>query len=539
MESVYEWDNNCQRLHDYLTDNFRHIAAETGQLEHDDNPQTPYELLNYYKKWHYNNELFNSLINEILSRKNVIEELLQKGYGVSTALLGDLNAFLSREAIWYYQALEHTFYLQIDNIKSLIYISDHQLSNRNSWHIIFQLCRILNLEDQGETVFPEPNYDVKGDIDAFFNQSRNTPLHANIATLLKMFLSVTEDSGTIMSGSIGNVNIDPAYRIKYIAGRNIRDLFEFLYANIDTSLSIDFDFIKDIHYRLTRDLDRSHTWKAGEIRTEDFENKNGLTFDFGNFQKGLNELNEFLFNANWNTDSFEYFVKQLVTLYYMLISIHPFLDSNGRTARSLVNFLMLKRGLPPILFDTYDEVLALHRYGGSAFDMEKYFKRRIKQSVRSYFEELNRLKELNLLEQHFYNIDFDSGFYFRQLGGTSSGIEISFKIYEVPADYDIYPYYTEQCKITAPSKEWFENIKVNCGFTIEPFGEWEASLESYIDCYIYKGKDRYNINTWEATVIIPEYYHLEQFRFLEITVNNDDICFNNKGLNYRYELAIP
>lgn len=538
MESVYGWDDNCQRIHDYLTENFRHIAAETGQLEYDDRPQSSYELLNYYKKWQYNNELYNSTITEILSRKNVIEELLQKGYGVSTALLGDLETFLSREAVWYSQALEHTFYLQIDKIKSLMYLSDHQLYSKNSWHIISQLCRILNLDEQEKFVFQEVDYDVRPDIDAFFHQSRNTPLHANIATLLKMFLSMTEGSGTIMSGNIGHVNVDPAYRIKYLASRNIRDLFEFMYANIDSKFLIDFNFIQNIHYRLTRDLDKSHTWKAGEIRTEDFENKNGLTFDFGNFQRGLGELDEFLAGADWNTDSFEYFIKQLVTLYYMLISIHPFLDSNGRTAKSLVNFLVLKRGLPPILFDNHDELPALHRYGGSLINMEKYFKKRIKISVQSYFEELHRLKELNLLEINFYNIDFDSGFYFRQLSGVNPGIEISFKIYEVPTDYEIYPYYVEQCKVTVSSKAGLENIIVNCGFTSEPFGSWKAMLRFYPDCFIYKGKDHFNINTWEATVIVPRYQCPEQLNFLEIAIHNGEIYFNNKGLNYRYELAV-
>jgi len=538
MTSVYEWDENCQRIHDYIAENFKHIAEETGQLEYNDNPQNAYELLNYYKKWHYNNELFRLTVSEIISRKTVLEKLLNDGYGVSIDLAKDLETFLNREVTWYSKSLEFTFYLQIEKVKQIIYVPDHQLQQKNSWHIIAQLCRKLNLDEQENIPYiqNESDYEVRGSIDAFFRESRKIPLHANIATLLKMFLSITEESGTIMSGHIGNVNIDPAYRIKYIASRNIRELFEFMYGHLDAYINIDLHFIQNIHYRLTKDLDQSHSWKAGEIRTEDFENKSGLTFDFGNFQRGINEIADFTANANWDTDSFEYFIRQLVTLYYMLISMHPFLDSNGRTAKSLVNFLMLKRGLPPIIFDTYEEIPALHRYGGKALDMEKYFKKRIKRSVNFYFEELYRLNELNLIEKHFYNINFDSGFYFRQLNGLSPGIEISFKIYEVPPSYDIYSYYSEKCKITIPSKNKLEGVRINYAFTKELFGEWEFIGETSPNCFIYKGKDHYHIDTWEVTLIIPIEYNISQFKYLELGVNNGEAYFNNKGLNYRYEL---
>ncbi len=537
MDLVYEWDSNCQRIHDRITETFKHIASELGQLEHDENPDTMWELLNYYKKWHYNSQLYKSIVSEIISRKTVLTELLQKGYGVSTALAGDLESFLSKEADWYGKALDHTFYTQLEKVKSVIYMPENHIQRKNSWHIIAQLCRKLGLnEHENIPVIPEDNEDIRPEIDAFFNTSKITPPHANIATLLKMFLSMTEQSGTIMSGSIGNVNVDPAYRVKFIASKNLRQLFDFMYNIIDQPIRIDLNFIMNIHYRLTRELDLSHTWNAGEFRTEDFTNKSGLTFEFDNFRRGMEDMERFLENAQWNTDSFEFFCRQLVMLYYMLISIHPFTDSNGRTAKSLINFLMLKRGLVPITFDTYDEIPALHRYGGSPFDMEKYFKSRIKKSVHFYFEELERLKALGLTEKHFFNIDFDCGFYFRQLNGMSPGIEINFKIYEVPNHYHIYGQYIEKCKITVPSKENLSNLKLYYGFTATPFGDWLSGGERDCDCITYKGTDHYGINVWEGTVIIPVDYSVAANSYLELSLFNSEINFNNKGLNYRYEL---
>jgi len=41
--------------------------------------------------------------------------------------------------------------------------------------------------------------------------------------------------------------------------------------------------------------------------------------------------------------------------HYKFIRIHPFDDSNGRTARIIMNFILLKYGYPPVVIKTYDK----------------------------------------------------------------------------------------------------------------------------------------------------------------------------------------
>ncbi len=537
MATAYEWDSNCSIIYENLKNIFNHILAQTGQLEHNDHPENINDILNYYKKWHYNNELYKQTIFEISSRRETLNELLEQGYGVSIELSDALENMLNREGQWCNDALAYTFSLHIDKVKQIIYLPQSQITKKNSGYVISQLCLKLNLnENENIPLSPNEKSDISGYLNSFFHLSRVTPASATIATLLKMFLSMTEASDTIMSGFIGENNIDPPQQIKLIASSNIRDLFYHLYNNMDDIGFINLSFIKELHYRLTKGLDSSHSWQAGTIRNEDFFNKNGLTFEYGNFHRGISELDYFLNCTDWSTESFEEFINQLVYLYYLLISIHPFIDSNGRTARSLVNFLMLRRGLVPIIFSTPVEIWALPRYGGSVLKMKEYFENRIKYSVSFYFEEMNRMAHLGLTDMTFFNIDFDSGFYFRQIQGHFSAIEITFKIYETDPEKSGYEYYAERSLITASSSDDFKNIRLHCGFTQELHGEWLLVADFSIDYITFKEQDHNRVNVWDATIIIPIDDLPENVYGFEAVVLSGDTVFNNKGLNYNYIL---
>ena len=50
---AYSWDHHCQRLLDDLNEKLNHVKKEVSELQSD--PAQDIEpLLNYYKKWHYN-----------------------------------------------------------------------------------------------------------------------------------------------------------------------------------------------------------------------------------------------------------------------------------------------------------------------------------------------------------------------------------------------------------------------------------------------------------------------------------------------------
>ncbi|TSC93887.1 MAG: Uncharacterized protein CEN87_716 [Parcubacteria group bacterium Licking1014_1] len=54
------------------------------------------------------------------------------------------------------------------------------------------------------------------------------------------------------------------------------------------------------------------------------------------------------------SSSNEYFVKIAADAHFKLVSIHPFIDGNGRAARLLMNLLLIQEGYPPALIRKED-----------------------------------------------------------------------------------------------------------------------------------------------------------------------------------------
>ncbi len=516
-----------------------HIQKELYEMERDRPPDLR-QLLYFYKKWHYNNELYTRTKEEISIRKRVLETLLKKGYGVSTALAEDLAAIQRHDLSSCFRRLQDIFTRELSGVKNHIYLPHDQEANHNSGYIIRELCRKLN-EDYDSNL---PHVEAplpRIPIDLFLSIERDTPPYAHMAILNRMFLELTEESATIMEGTIGEVNTDPPEHLKYIASRNLRELFTYLYDSIGRDIVIDIDSIRTIHHSLTRDLDLSHTWKAGEFRTEDFGDKSGLTFEFGNFERGIEELAGFLAQADWQAENLQKFTSALAKLYYMLLSIHPFLDSNGRTSKCLINHLIMRRGLPPLLFDVHEEVLCLPRYGGTVMMMQQYFMRRIAASIERYLFEREKIVHHGNLEKYFFRVDFDAGFYFRHLNGLFPLIEVDFKIYVPDESHELYQSYLNQCKIAVPEEKLIHEMDIYYGFTRKNSRQWEGEGALQIASLWKRGTDSHGVLYYSANAFIQlgphiaPYYHLE----LSLACPSRALIFNNKSLNYVFSMDRP
>jgi hypothetical protein len=79
--------------------------------------------------------------------------------------------------------------------------------------------------------------------------------------------------------------------------------------------------------------------------------------------------------------------------HYRLVTIHPFIDGNGRTARMLMNLVLLQNGYPPALIRTRDRIpylksLEKAQLGGSKEDYLKIISRSVERSFAIYFQAL-------------------------------------------------------------------------------------------------------------------------------------------------------
>ncbi len=249
------------------------------------------------------------------------------------------------------------------------------IDSLNSSYIITELCKKLN-RDPEENI-PKTAYPTGLNLDHYFRVMRETPWPVNTAIFQKLFLNLGSSSMTITKGSIGYHNLLSPQDLKLIGNRNLLEMYREIFSSLHNFTNIGIDLLKRIHFVLSRDIDPN----AGNFRTFDFPDKNGVTFDYGNFQREIGDLVHVLWETEQSFHSPDAFISNLSRSYYMFLGIHPFRDSNGRVGRCFLNYMFLKKGIPPISFKDEDEIFALPRYGGSMEDMYDYIKTRIAKAV--------------------------------------------------------------------------------------------------------------------------------------------------------------
>jgi Fic family protein len=94
--------------------------------------------------------------------------------------------------------------------------------------------------------------------------------------------------------------------------------------------------------------------------------------------------------------------------HYRLVSIHPFVDGNGRTARLLMNLILVREGYPPAIIRKEDRrkyINALEKAqgGGSLEDFTALIYEGVEQSLDIYLEALEP-KEAGQMEQNLLKI---------------------------------------------------------------------------------------------------------------------------------------
>ncbi len=525
---AYNWDHHCSAIQRRLTQAIDHVERESGEPA-EEAGHNPEHLLNYYKKWHYNNALYSQTVNEVRSRQFVINSFGYRGYGANRDLLAALAA-LEHRCSALAPVLRERFAAKAPAVQHLIYLPRELLQDQDSAYVIHELSKKLGQDP--EKNIPALHKNDTPDLDRYFHvMSRETPYDINTAIFNKMFFSMGASSTTIMRGSAGLHNGTSSQELKHTANRNLVRTARDTFSTLHCFTEIGMDLLKSIHANLSRNLNGG----GGTFRLTDFPDRNGVTFEFANFQKEIENLAIVLEETARSFHDLDAFLYNLARSYYMVIGIHPFWDGNGRVGRAFLNTQLLKKGLPPLTFDDAEEVAALPRYGGSMEDMHAYLKRRLQYAIDDYFYERWKIESFNMWTKRIRNTGFDSGFYFRQIDDATGKIETQFPVYVVDERNPLFRVLLDECRVILPEARFLDDLTIYYGFADGPFQEWHHRSKIKKPFYVKELRpveDQARVFDVDFFVDMPQQPRTT-FN-CAVTCEEKGLIFNNKGLNYSY-----
>ena len=151
-------------------------------------------------------------------------------------------------------------------------------------------------------------------------------------------------------------------------------------ANINTK-EITLTDIKNIHHLVLKGIDNKN---AGAYRTQNVGvvKSDGEIHSFAEPLKIEEEMNEFI---EWlDSQTIEEPILLAALVHLKFVSIHPFIDGNGRTARLLMNLVLLQNGYPQAIIKVSNRaeyIQAIEKYQQSSDNDYSDFYRVVLQSV--------------------------------------------------------------------------------------------------------------------------------------------------------------
>ena len=143
--------------------------------------------------------------------------------------------------------------------------------------------------------------------------------------------------------------------------------------------------IKDIHGLILRGIDDKY---AGKFR-DTFVGVRLSDGEIRNFTEPLlldDAMQQFIVNLSGNN---EHPIIRAAQAHYDFVTIHPFIDGNGRTARLLMNLILLQHGYPPAIIriaNRANYILALEsaQNGGELDGFYQVVIEAVAESIESY-----------------------------------------------------------------------------------------------------------------------------------------------------------
>lgn len=219
---------------------------------------------------------------------------------------------------------------RVDNVADLI---NKIIDNNTSMNITEKLKQVDRLKgwlDSFRPLSPDVVEELKKNYDVKFTYNSNA-IEGNTLTQSETEL-VLEKGMTIGGKSL----------TEHLEAVGHKEAIDFIEELADKKTTMTEREIRDIHHLILRSIDRE---TAGSYRNLDVRAAGTGKIYPPHFR--INELmTDFIERLNSDETSNLHPIELATEIHYRFVSIHPFKDGNGRTARLLMNLCLLRHGYP-------------------------------------------------------------------------------------------------------------------------------------------------------------------------------------------------
>ncbi|EKE00122.1 MAG: hypothetical protein ACD_22C00089G0004 [uncultured bacterium] len=237
-------------------------------------------------------------------------------------------------------------------------------------------------------------------------------LQTNLNEWLKIELTYTSNAieGNTLSRAETAMVVEKGITVEgktlqeHIEAVNHAQAYDWVLNNIETPRQeITENTILEIHKLILQKIDDTN---AGRIRTVPVRIAGSLVV-MPNAMKVPDLIKEFV---RWLQTSKDHPVTIAIDAHLKLVSIHPFIDGNGRTARLLMNLLLMQAGYPPAIIRKEDRkqyiaCIEKVQLGGSNSDYYALMHEAVDRSLTIYLDALeNKTQEEVLVKKDLLKI---------------------------------------------------------------------------------------------------------------------------------------
>lgn len=229
------------------------------------------------------------------------------------------------------------------------------------------------------------------------------PLDENILKQIKAYfkISFTYTSNAIEGNSLSlnetKIIIEDGITI---GGKSVKDhlevignsnAYDLLFDIASRNVPISEDIILELHKMLYSNIDEKN---AGKYRSCNVL-ITGSEYELPKYQELPGLMSEFVQNAETNRRKMHP-VEFAAWLHERLVSIHPFIDGNGRTARLLMNLALLNAGyniitIPPVVRNDYIAGLQEAQMENNVIPFTNFISEMVLESQKEYLKIIERL----------------------------------------------------------------------------------------------------------------------------------------------------